>query len=57
MSIFENPKKVSKKTHFMEHCDDNEAETQKVAFFFVMIYFYINYRNNLKIYYWNNLWK
>jgi len=39
MSKIENPKKVSKKTLFFRVSDENAAETQKPAFYFVMIKF------------------
>jgi hypothetical protein len=39
MSIFRNPKEVSKNTLFSEACDENAAETQKSSIFYVTINF------------------
>jgi hypothetical protein len=51
MSKIENPKIVSKKTLFFGCSDDNALETQKVAFFSVMIKFSIFFcKNSLGIF-------
>jgi hypothetical protein len=49
LSIFENPKKVSKKGCKIRVCDDNAAETEKVAKKSVTINFFI--------FFWKTTWK
>jgi hypothetical protein len=44
MSIFENPKKVSKKAVFFDHCEHNRKKYKKKCVFFVTIIFLVFYK-------------